>query len=204
MKTCSKCGMSKSTSAFRASARSADGLAAWCIECHKAASRAHHLRNKEARNAAAKQWATENRDKALLASREYHARNKDKRNAEAAEWARENRDARRQTDAKRKAAKRQATPSWADLAAIKAVYSRAVELQRLTGLRMHVDHIVPIQSPLVCGLHCEGNLQVMPGAENEAKKNYWWPDMPEQAYAQRPLFEPAPTPKPQQLGLEAA
>ena len=26
----------------------------------------------------------------------------------------------------------------------------------------------------------------------------------EQAYAQRPLFEPAPTPKPQQLGLEAA
>ena len=57
---------------------------------------------------------------------------------------------------------------------------------------MHVDHIVPLQSALVCGLHCEANLEIIPGAANEAKKNYWWPDMPdiEQAVAQGQLFVP--------------
>ncbi len=44
-----------------------------------------------------------------------------------------------------------------------------------------VDHIVPLQNPLVCGLHCEANLRIILGADNFAKCNRWWPDMPEAA-----------------------
>ena len=43
---------------------------------------------------------------------------------------------------------------------------------------MHVDHIVPLNSPIVCGLHNEFNLQIIPPATNYHKSNNYWPDMP--------------------------
>ena len=38
---------------------------------------------------------------------------------------------------------------------------------------MHVDHIVLLQHQLVCGLHVAENLQILPGAFNETKRNHW-------------------------------
>jgi hypothetical protein len=72
--------------------------------------------------------------------------------------------------AKRRAQKMQATPAWADLAAIKAVYERAAE-QGLT-----VDHIVPLQGKTVCGLHVETNLQLLSRPENSRKHNRFEPE----------------------------
>lgn len=54
-----------------------------------------------------------------------------------------------------------------------------------------VDHIVPLTSDLGCGLHWEGNLQVIPAAANLAKKNFWWPDMP--GDAAHPTFQEQPS-----------
>lgn len=48
----------------------------------------------------------------------------------------------------------------------------------VTGEKWEVDHIVPLQSKLVCGLHNEFNLQVITQRENSSKRNYRWPDMP--------------------------
>lgn len=72
---------------------------------------------------------------------------------------------------KRKAAKLQATPAWADEDKIRAVYKEAARLGH------DVDHIVPLRSPLVCGLHVQDNLRPLPPAENRSKRNRWWPDM---------------------------
>jgi hypothetical protein len=50
--------------------------------------------------------------------------------------------------------------------------------EEVTGQKWEVDHIVPLQSPLVCGLHNEFNLRVITRFENRSKNNRHWPDMP--------------------------
>jgi hypothetical protein len=80
-------------------------------------------------------------------------------------------------DRRKAAAKLRAIPSWADLAVIGVYYTKASELG------MQVDHIVPLNSKIVCGLHVPCNLQLLMAAENLAKSNRWWPDMPAQEAA---------------------
>lgn len=80
--------------------------------------------------------------------------------------------------ARRRAAKLQATPAWANEFFIQEAYSLAKLREKVCGGKWHVDHVVPLKSPLVCGLHVEHNLRVVPAAVNLAKKNYYWPDMP--------------------------
>jgi hypothetical protein len=45
------------------------------------------------------------------------------------------------------------------------------------GRGVDVDHLVPLRSPVVCGLHCEANLQLLSSVENIRKGNRYWPDM---------------------------
>lgn len=78
----------------------------------------------------------------------------------------------------RRASKKNATPGWANKEAIEAIYAKAQRFMEQTGEPFHVDHIVPLTSDLVCGLHWEGNLQILTGADNLSKGNKHWPDMP--------------------------
>lgn len=74
---------------------------------------------------------------------------------------------------------------WADKEAIFSFYEEARLLTDQTGEPHHVDHIVPLTSDLVCGLHVQDNLQVLPQRLNQIKKNSWWPDMPTEESKQR-------------------
>ncbi len=77
--------------------------------------------------------------------------------------------------ARRKAGKLkllQAMPKWETYKNLALTYSLA------TIFGDHVDHIVPLNSPLVCGLHCAANLQCLSPEENMKKGNRTWPDMP--------------------------
>lgn len=82
--------------------------------------------------------------------------------------------------AKRRAAKLKATPRWADRKEIAKVYAEAVERTRETGVRMEVDHIVPLRGENVCGLHVANNLQVLTRTENSKKGNRFSGDVGEQ------------------------
>jgi len=79
---------------------------------------------------------------------------------------------------KRVARKLHATPAWADQTAITAVYALAEKMTKDTGVKYHVDHIIPLCSRIVQGLHCEHNLQILSASENISKGNRHWPDMP--------------------------
>ena len=71
-----------------------------------------------------------------------------------------------------------ATPAWADRSAMREIYRQAAQASELLGVKHHVDHIVPLKSDLVCGLHCEANLRVVTATDNLKKHNRSWPDMP--------------------------
>jgi hypothetical protein len=94
-------------------------------------------------------------------------------------WKARNPGAVNESTAHRFAAKMRATPAWADRELMAGLYTLASIYTDFLGERFHVDHIVPLRSDIVCGLHTEANLQILPGAENIRKGNRWWPGMPE-------------------------
>jgi len=97
-------------------------------------------------------------------SRAYYASNAEKSSLASMRWAKDNPEVKRAIDAKRRAAKLRACPSWADVAAIRDIYLNCPE-------GYHVDHVIPLQGDNVCGLHVETNLQYLTAEENLKKGN---------------------------------
>jgi hypothetical protein len=77
--------------------------------------------------------------------------------------------------AKRRCAKLQRTPPWADMKAIREFYVLARALSVETGIEHHVDHDIPLQGTQVSGLHVPANLQILTGVENSRKRNKFEP-----------------------------
>lgn len=69
-------------------------------------------------------------------------------------------------------------PPWADRRELRAIENERRRLSRETGERWSIDHIVPLNHPLVSGLHCPANLRLLPLLDNMRKGNAWWPGMP--------------------------
>lgn len=64
----------------------------------------------------------------------------------------------------REAYKKQALPAWSNIRAIRAFYNNCPN-------GFHVDHIYPLNSDWVCGLHVIENLQYLTAQENLVKGN---------------------------------
>ena len=75
----------------------------------------------------------------------------------------------------RKTRKEQATPRWNDTFEMRVTYRTAAILSQLTKRQFHVDHVYPLRSKYMCGLHVHTNLQILPAAENISKSNRRWP-----------------------------
>lgn len=101
--------------------------------------------------------------------------------AKSREWFSNNQVRYSVTNASRQAARRAAVRKrvpWYDSEAVNRVYAEA-QARREQGEDVQVDHLVPLRSKLVCGLHVQNNLAVVPRGPNLAKGNRVWPDMPD-------------------------
>jgi hypothetical protein len=69
---------------------------------------------------------------------------------------------------------REATPKWLSRkqrSEIRQIYQIAITMTQTTGEQYVVDHIVPLRSEVVCGLHVPWNLRVITQEENLKKSN---------------------------------
>lgn len=191
-KVCTACGVEKGVGDYHKIKAGKHGVMAECKCCYAVRTKAYYEANKESMLEQAKAYKKANKETVSERMKAYYQANKEavaereKAYREAnKEAVAERKKAYRKANphiinaikAKRRATKLQATPAWADLEAIKGMYELAA-IFNCTGLNLHIDHIVPLQSNLVCGLHCEANLQLMPSSDNISKGNRHWPDMP--------------------------
>lgn len=129
----------------------------------------------------ANDWRIKNKGRVLIAARSNYKKNIEKRRDDARRWAKKHRERCAVRENARRAARISATPAWANKFFMEEAYHLAALRTKMLGYPWHVDHIVPLKSPLVCGLHVENNLQVIPAAQNMAKGNRYWPNMPQAA-----------------------
>lgn len=126
-------------------------------------------------NIAKREWDKNNKDFCKKAVKEWRKANKEHSRKYASNWSKLNSGKRNAIRARYKAAKENAIPPWVNLEKIKEIYLEAARLTKETGIKHHVDHIYPLQSKYMCGLHVETNLQILTEAENIAKGNRTWP-----------------------------
>lgn len=156
MKTCPKCGVEKSLSLFNKNRNRKDGVSCYCKECVQANSKQHYELNKEKR---------------LAQTQSYYRINKDTYTSYKQSWRNANRAKDRYASSKRRAAEKAAIPPWFESEKVAIVFEKA------KAFCMQTDHIVPLVSDKVCGLHCWANLQLLDAPLNQAKSNREWPDM---------------------------
>ena len=182
MKTCTKCRVEKSKTEFSARKASRDGLCYKCKACSNAYSSKWREANPGEGASATTKWRKENpekaatwkkanRGKAVVASTKWNKANPKRKAATSANWAKAHPEKGAANCAKRRAGKLQATPAWANQGYMAEIYDLAQRRTQATGFEWEVDHVVPLRSKLVCGLHVEHNLRVIPKDMNRSKSN---------------------------------
>jgi 5-methylcytosine-specific restriction endonuclease McrA len=116
----------------------------------------------------------ENKEAILTRQANYYAENKKVLDARISIWGKNNRGKINAIAARRRAQKLLATPKWltkGQLEEILSIYLEAARLTKETGIKHHVDHIIPLQGENVTGLHVPWNLQILTATENCRKGN---------------------------------
>ena len=163
MKVCGSCKELKETTEFHKSSDRKDGLAWQCKPCKKESARQSYLRN---------------RDIIQERIRAYYQKNKEQIKAYSKQYAKDNIEKARISHAKKEGRRRflkQATQLHGNQELNDLVFQEAYEIASLrsesTGVKHHVDHIIPLQGKEVCGFHVWNNIQVLPYYENCSKSN---------------------------------
>lgn len=137
-----------------------------CLEC----AQSYYQNNKDRIKTKAAKYYEENKGQILQRNSVYWKKNQSeqlaKRKHKAAEWV-----------WRRDQYVRDAKPKWANDEAIREIYAERDRLIEETGIPHHVDHDIALRGVdengehIVCGLHVEHNLRVVPAKTNLKKSN---------------------------------
>ena len=150
---CTKCSKDKPLSEFHRDKQKATGYRVDCKAC---------------RLLIRKERYTQGKTKELSMNAIWQSENREHKNYVNTLWSKGNRASKNHSEAKRKARRVSATPSWADEDAIKRMYIVSRFLSEHIE-PYHVDHVIPLQGNNICGLHVEYNLDVIPALDNLRK-----------------------------------
>jgi hypothetical protein len=200
-KLCSKCGELKNILLFSYRHNKPDCWCKNC--CSESSKTYYHANkdkrsaynnlpaSKAAKAVSEKKYREVNRDALAAKKKEYYIKNIERIKNKYAEkyannpepiklrkalWVDQNRAKHNANCMDRHTRKLGATPAWLDddqKWIIEQIYDLAQERTKLMGIKWHVDHIVPLRSKVVCGLHVPWNLQVITASENCSKRNRW-------------------------------
>jgi 5-methylcytosine-specific restriction endonuclease McrA len=204
MKICPSCTFVLPEDKFYRNSKAKDGLQGYCIACSKAKDKErrslgyfkeYRKENAEAISERQSKYREANADVVKLRNKDYREGNKDRvagsRRAYASsnpekvkesqrKYQKSNRHRYAMYASKRRFVARQAEPLWltpADKKRIELTWGLSELKTFVTGVEHEVDHIVPLSSKDVCGLHVPWNLRVIPKSDNRSKQNRHWPDM---------------------------
>ena len=176
-KVCGKCEETKDESEFFKDSRKADGFHIYCKSCdydrkqkYRRLSFEDRLKKKiiaaQKKKQKAKEYRTENRDSCIAATKSWHERNKEYCKLRDKEYRVKNKDKIAASATARRAKVKGASINLSK--PYKAEIDGLYLFAKLFG--GHVDHIVPLNNKIVCGLHVPWNMQVISPTENMSKQ----------------------------------
>ena len=187
MKTCNRCGEIKELELFTKAKMCKDGHRNYCKKCRSKDMHKWYIDNQTQCYQKNREWVKNNIDKdkqykatyrfktsSKVKDKQYREVNKIKLAYNTLMWNINNRGKSNAIKIQYKTKKKQRTPKWVDaeeLWLIAEVYDLAERRNKVTNIKWHVDHIVPLQGRLVSGLHVISNLQVIPAKLNWSKGN---------------------------------
>lgn len=161
--TCTKCTKKKQEHEFYKGYKGQ--VRSWCKLCYSEDNKNRYKNNPDNIKENRKLYYQDNKEIEQERMKLYYEQNKEK----FLEYS-----------AKKRATKKEACPIWLSQkhrSEIKSIYKMARNISVKTGIKHHVDHIIPLVNEIVCGLHVPWNLQVLPAKENLSKHNKFDEDM---------------------------
>ena len=173
-KLCASCKVEKPTSNFRwARTR----FESWCKECKSKHRKEYYQANKDKEKLRATQHHyntyAEKREHKIKQAIEWVKNNPDKYKVNAKKCYERTKLKRFAYQALARAKRRNAVPKWFNTIKedVQKIYIEARTKTLETGIPHEVDHIIPLVSDYVCGLHVPNNLRVVTRYENRSKQN---------------------------------
>ena len=177
-KKCGKCQQLLPLIMFGKNMSSITGLTNTCKDC----SRKQYIKNPEPYIKKSREFRKNNPDLAREKDKQDYNKNKPKRIETSKVWAQNNPEKRKAIEtryriknqfkknaktAAYRASKKNATPKW-----LTNEHKQQInDIYKKCPKGFHVDHIIPINGILACGLHVPWNLDIKPAKENIVKSN---------------------------------